>query len=290
MVGEFLELQGMMGMYYVCYDGEVDDVVFVCVEYYQLCFFGDVLLIMLVLIVVVFVDKFEMIVGIWGIGFVLIGEKDLFVLCCYVFGVLCLLFEKQLLFDFVLLLCMVYVCFNGVLGVVELIDVIFVFFMDCLCGLLCECGYLVGEIDVVLSLNLMCIDDFVVCFDVVCEFMCFVEVEVFVAVNKWILNILKKLEGGVNGVVQLMLFVEVVEKVLYEQFVVVMLYVQLQFEVCVYMGVLLVFVVLCVLVDMFFNDVMVNVEDLVLCVNCFVLLFVLYQQMNCVVDILKFVV
>lgn len=42
------------------------------------------------------------------------------------------------------------------------------------------------------------------------------------------------------------------------------------------MGVLLVFVVLCVLVDMFFNDVMVNVEDLVLCVNCFVLLFVLY--------------
>lgn len=36
MVFEFIDIQGVMGMYYVCYDGEVEDVVVVLNEQYQL--------------------------------------------------------------------------------------------------------------------------------------------------------------------------------------------------------------------------------------------------------------
>lgn len=88
MVFEFIDIQGVMGMYYVCYGGEVEDVVVVLNEQYQLCFVGDDLLFNLVVCVLVIVDKMDILVGIFGIGQYLKGDKDLFVLCCVVFGVL----------------------------------------------------------------------------------------------------------------------------------------------------------------------------------------------------------
>lgn len=88
MVFEFIDIQGVMGMYYVCYDGEVEDVVVVLNEQYQLCFVGDDLLFNLVVCVLVIVDKMDILVGIFGIGQYLKGDKDSFVLRCVVFGVL----------------------------------------------------------------------------------------------------------------------------------------------------------------------------------------------------------
>lgn len=99
MVFEFIDIQGVMGMYYVCYDGEVEDVVVVLNEQYQLCFVGDDLLFNLVVCVLVIVDKMDILVGIFGIGQYLKGDKDLFVLCCVVLGVLCIIVEKNFVFD-----------------------------------------------------------------------------------------------------------------------------------------------------------------------------------------------
>lgn len=99
MVMEFFDVQGVMGKYYVLYDGELEVVVNVLYEQYMLCFVGDVLLLLLESVVVVLVDKFDILVGIFGIGQLFKGDKDLFVLCCVVIGVFCIIIEKFLVID-----------------------------------------------------------------------------------------------------------------------------------------------------------------------------------------------
>ncbi|MEO7708984.1 MAG: glycine--tRNA ligase subunit beta, partial [Caldimonas sp.] len=78
MVGEFPELQGVMGGYYARHDGEPDDVAGAIASQYQnrrrddgatasLNLVGEALLI---------ADRVETLVGIWGIGLKPTGEKD----------------------------------------------------------------------------------------------------------------------------------------------------------------------------------------------------------------------
>lgn len=101
MVGEFFEMQGIVGYYYVIYGGEVEDVVLVFNEQYMLCGVGVELFLILIGVVVVVVDKFDILVGIFGIGMFFIGSKDFYVLCCVVLGVLCIFIEKQFDLDLV---------------------------------------------------------------------------------------------------------------------------------------------------------------------------------------------
>jgi len=96
MVGEFPELQGIMGRYYALHDGE-DKVVADAIEaHYHPRFAGDTLPQGAIACAVALADKLETVVGIYGIGQVPTGEKDPFGLRRHALGILRILVETPL--------------------------------------------------------------------------------------------------------------------------------------------------------------------------------------------------
>ena len=96
MVGEFPELQGIMGRYYALHDGE-DKVVADAVEaHYHPRFAGDSLPRGKISCAVALADKLETLVGIYGIGQIPTGDKDPFGLRRHALGILRILIETPL--------------------------------------------------------------------------------------------------------------------------------------------------------------------------------------------------
>jgi glycyl-tRNA synthetase beta chain len=96
MVGEFPELQGIMGTYYANHDQENPEVALACSEHYLPRFAGDQLPSSQVGTILAIADKLETIVGIWGIGLAPTGEKDPFALRRHALGICRILVEKNL--------------------------------------------------------------------------------------------------------------------------------------------------------------------------------------------------
>ncbi len=96
MVGEFPELQGIMGRYYAFHDQENNEVAAACAEHYLPRFAGDQLPNSRVGLTLALADKLETIVGIWGIGLAPTGEKDPYALRRHALGVCRLIVEKNL--------------------------------------------------------------------------------------------------------------------------------------------------------------------------------------------------
>ena len=95
MVGEFPELQGVMGKYYAEADGEEPSVVRAIEQHYWPRFSGDELPVGDVSIALALADKLETLVGIWGVGQQPTGDKDPFGLRRAALGVLRILSEKR---------------------------------------------------------------------------------------------------------------------------------------------------------------------------------------------------
>ncbi|HUW00123.1 MAG TPA: glycine--tRNA ligase subunit beta, partial [Gallionella sp.] len=96
MVGEFPELQGIMGSYYALHDGE-DKVVADAIEsHYHPRFAGDTLPQGAIACSVALSDKLETLVGIYGIGQVPTGDKDPFGLRRHALGILRILIETPI--------------------------------------------------------------------------------------------------------------------------------------------------------------------------------------------------
>jgi glycyl-tRNA synthetase beta subunit len=96
MVGEFPELQGIMGTYYALHDDEHADVAAAASEHYQPRFSGDTLPATATGTAVALADKLETLVGIWGIGLQPTGDRDPFALRRHALGILRMLVEKRL--------------------------------------------------------------------------------------------------------------------------------------------------------------------------------------------------
>jgi glycyl-tRNA synthetase beta chain len=96
MVGEFPELQGIMGRYYALYDHENPEVAAACAEHYLPRFAGDQLPSTRVGLILALADKLETIVGIWGIGLAPTGEKDPFAIRRHALGICRLMIENNL--------------------------------------------------------------------------------------------------------------------------------------------------------------------------------------------------
>jgi glycyl-tRNA synthetase beta chain len=96
MVGEFPELQGIMGRYYAVHDQENNEVAAACAEHYLPRFAGDQLPSSRVGLILALADKLETIVGIWGIGLAPTGEKDPYALRRHALGVCRLIVENNL--------------------------------------------------------------------------------------------------------------------------------------------------------------------------------------------------
>ena len=96
MVGEFPELQGVMGRYYALHDGEQQDVAFAIEDHYRPRFAGDELPRNDVGVVVALADKLETLVGLFGVGQVPTGDKDPYALRRHALGIVRLLIERKL--------------------------------------------------------------------------------------------------------------------------------------------------------------------------------------------------
>jgi glycyl-tRNA synthetase beta chain len=96
MVGEFPELQGIMGRYYALHDHENPEVAAACAEHYLPRFAGDQLPSSRVGLILALADKLETIVGIWGIGLAPTGEKDPFAIRRHALGICRLMIENNL--------------------------------------------------------------------------------------------------------------------------------------------------------------------------------------------------
>ncbi|MCG8416287.1 MAG: glycine--tRNA ligase subunit beta [Pseudomonadales bacterium] len=99
MVGEFADLQGLMGYYYALNDGEAKEVAQAIDEQYQPRFAGDAVPDSLTGALLAISDKLDSIVGLFGIGQPPTGSKDPFALRRAAIGVLRIMIEKQLALD-----------------------------------------------------------------------------------------------------------------------------------------------------------------------------------------------
>ncbi|HEY7240471.1 MAG TPA: glycine--tRNA ligase subunit beta [Burkholderiales bacterium] len=96
MVGEFPELQGVMGRYYALHDGEPREVADAIEAHYRPRFAGDRLPEHPVSCAVALADKLDALSGLFGIGQVPTGDKDPFGLRRAALGVIRILAERRL--------------------------------------------------------------------------------------------------------------------------------------------------------------------------------------------------
>ncbi len=96
MVGEFPELQGIMGKYYALNSGEGIEVANAIEKHYYPRFSGDELPDSNLAIVMALADKLESLVGIWGIGLIPSGDKDPYALRRAALGVIRILLNNDL--------------------------------------------------------------------------------------------------------------------------------------------------------------------------------------------------
>ncbi len=96
MVGEFADLQGVMGGYYALNDGESEEVSMAIREHYHPRFSGDKLPSTSEGLVVAVADKIDTITGIYGLGQAPTGSKDPFALRRLALGLLRILLEAKI--------------------------------------------------------------------------------------------------------------------------------------------------------------------------------------------------
>lgn len=286
MVGEFPELQGIMGTYYARHDGEPEEVALAASEHYQPRFAGDALPATNTGTVVALADKLETLVGIWSIGLAPTGDKDPFALRRHALGVVRMLLEKRLPVSIADLLHDAAAVFDGQTGFEDPSAQVAAFMFDRLRGLLREKGFSANEVEAVLALQPDRLDDIVQRLDAVKSFAAMPEAASLAAANKRITNILKKTDG-VFGTVDTGLLQEEAEKKLAASVARAQPEVAAAFAADDFTGTLKTLSQLRDDVDGFFNDVMVNAEDPALRNNRLALLAQLHGMMNRVADISK---
>ncbi|MEM4987579.1 glycine--tRNA ligase subunit beta [Collimonas sp. H4R21] len=286
MVGEFPELQGIMGNYYARHDGEADDVALAISEHYQPRFAGDTLPTTDTSIAVALADKLETLVGIWGIGLQPTGDKDPFALRRHALGILRMLLEKRLPISLTQLLGNAAQQFTGNPNFKDPGSDVLPFLYDRLRGLLRERGYAQNEIEAVVAQQPERLDNIIERLDAVQAFAALPEAEALAAANKRITNILKKTEG-VGSTVQQDLLRDSAEQSLFAAMNALKPEVDAAFAKGDFSTALKALARLRENVDGFFNDVMVMAEDAQLRNNRLALLANLHVMLNQVADISK---
>jgi glycyl-tRNA synthetase beta chain len=289
MVGEFPELQGIMGTYYARNDGEPEEVALAASEHYQPRFSGDALPSTNTGLAVALADKLETLVGIWSIGLQPTGEKDPFALRRHALGVMRMLVEKRLPLGLSELLADAAATFDGVTTFKDPSAEVKAFMLDRVRGLLRERGFSPNEVEAVLAQDPDRLDDVVQRLEAVQAFAALPESASLAAANKRISNILKKNEEALAqaGSVDAALLQDAAEKALYASVQRVQPEVDAAFARGDFAGTLKTLAQLRDDVDAFFNDVMVMAEDVALRNNRLALLSILHRMMNRVADISK---
>ncbi len=284
MVGEFPELQGIMGGYYARHDGLTEDIAFAIEDHYRPRFAGDELPRNPVGLVVALADKLETLVGMFGIGNLPTGDKDPFALRRHALGVIRMLTERDLLLDPVALVRAAVPAFGSL--ITDPTEALVEFLFDRLAGSLREQGYSAQEVDAVLALRPSRLGDVARRLQAVRAFAALPEAAALAAANKRIGNILKK-SDGVGASVNAALLAEQAEQALAAAIAATVPNADARFEQGDYTASLQALAALRAPVDAFFDGVMVNADDPALKANRLALLQQLHTAMNRVADLAR---
>ncbi|MBX3655068.1 MAG: glycine--tRNA ligase subunit beta [Ramlibacter sp.] len=308
MVGEFPELQGIMGRYYALNDGLAQDVADAIEDHYKPRFAGDDLPRNRVGVVVALADKLETLVGMFGIGNLPTGDKDPFALRRHALGVIRMLVERDLPLDLDQFLSMAF----GVMARIEVsggapswqaksgfmavgsglfsldpktMVLLSEFIYDRLAGSLREQGYSAQEVDAVLALRPQRLGDVARRLAAVRAFAALPEAPALAAANKRVGNILKKADATVQPSITESLLQEPAEKALADALKTIAPRADAAWAAGQYAENLQALAGLKTPVDAFFEQVMVNAEDPALKANRLGLLATLHAAMNRVADL-----
>jgi glycyl-tRNA synthetase beta chain len=294
MVGEFPELQGIMGRYYALHDGEDAQVADAVQSHYQPRFAGDALPAGNIACAVALADKLDALTGFFGIGQIPTGDKDPFGLRRAALGVLRILMESPLPLDLVGLIADAQAGFAAGLLTQPVAGPLLDFMHDRLRGLLRESGGKFGghaqdAVEAVLAQRPTRIDLVPARLDAVRAFQRLPEALALAAANKRIGNILKKAEGELPAP-DIALLQEPAEKALFERVLLIAPLVGSHVANEDYADALKVLASVRAEVDCFFDEVMVNTEEPLIRANRLGLLKALYAQLNAVADISRLAV
>jgi glycyl-tRNA synthetase beta chain len=285
MVGEFPELQGIMGRYYALNDGESKDVAAAIEAHYQPRFAGDALPEGPVGAAVALADKLDALAALFSIGQQPTGDKDPFGLRRAALGIIRIIVEKRLplLSD-----TLVDLAFQvrPPAGTLDARTDLSGFLDDRLRGYLREQGHSAQEVDTVLSAGTRRLAEVPAVLEAVKRFQQLPEAADLAAANKRIVNIIR--QAGVDRVnADASTLVEPAERALFDALQGLKPEVESRFKSHDYTGALQVLARLKKPVDTFFDKVMVMTDDVRVRDNRLALLGDLKALMNRVADISK---
>jgi len=283
MVGEFPELQGIMGGYYARHEGLRDGVAIAIEDHYKPRFAGDSLPRNHTGTVVALADKLETLVGLFGIGQLPTGDKDPFALRRHALGVIRILIERELPLALPELVKAAADTFGEL--ITDPSQALLGFLADRLAVSLREQGYSAQEVDAVLALQPARLSEVPRRLAAVRAFTALPEAAPLAAANKRVGNILKKADTVVAAQVDTALLREAAEGALYEALQAVAPAAQAAFDRGDYTASLQALAALKAPVDAFFDGVMVNADDAALKANRLGLLATLHEAMNRVADL-----
>ncbi len=285
MVGEFPELQGIMGAYYARHDGLGDVVAMAIEDHYKPRFAGDALARDNAGLSVALADKLETLVGLFGIGNLPTGDKDPFALRRHALGVVRMLVERALPLQPDALVRQAFGVFPAAMLQHDVEPSLSQFLVERLKGYLKDSGYSNGEVEAAIHAQGM--DTWAELpkrLSAVRAFAALPEAPALAAANKRIGNILKKVPPVDPHVSELML-AEPAEKALYAAMRRVVPEAAAQFDSGDFATSLQTLAALRAPVDAFFEGVMVNAPELDLRLNRQGLLQALHDAMNRVADL-----
>jgi glycyl-tRNA synthetase beta chain len=285
MVGEFPELQGIMGGYYARHDGEPNEVADAISAQYQPRFAGDALPEAKVEIALALADKLDTLAGLFSIGEQPTGDRDPFALRRAALGVVRIVVEKQVELSLSDAADAAFTPFkNKAQTDLEM------FFRERMRSYFQERGYTANEVEAVLSVGTLAPAYLIPRqLEAVRAFTRLPEAESLAAANKRVANLLKqaRAKGESFANADAGKLKEPAELALYTELKTTADSAMDLFKRGDYIGYLSTFAALKRPVDEFFDSVMVMVDDLELRHNRLALLADLRQQMNRIADISK---
>jgi glycyl-tRNA synthetase beta chain len=287
MVGEFPELQGVMGGYYARHDGESEAIAFAIEDHYKPRFAGDVLPRGDAGVVVALADKLEALLGMFRIGQTPTGDKDPFALRRHALGVARLLMERapSLLLSRAVDIAAEPFGWESADKKVATRVGVEDFVRERLDAAFRERNYTFQEIDSVLSTFPDKLAEVPKRIEAVRSFSALPEAGALAAANKRVGNILRKSAAGDSQQVDAGLLLEKAERELYASVQAVGRKADALFDKGDYQGSLRELAALKAPVDAFFDQVMVNADDAKLRANRLALLAALNRSMNRVADL-----
>lgn len=285
MVNEFPDLQGIMGRYYAGNDGEDEAVALALDEQYMPRFSGDQIPSSTTGQTLSIAERIDTLMGIFALGQIPSGDKDPFALRRAALGLLRTIIENKLILDIPQILQQSATLFPLKLNAEKACEPVYKFMLDRLKGYFADQDISTDVFDSVIALTPAQPYDFACRIEAVNQFKQLDAAESLSAANKRIANILKKLDSKIPTEINSNLFVEKAEKQLADQLNLVAERVEPLLAQAHYTQALTELAELKDVVDTFFDDVMVMVDDDTLKNNRIALLGQLQGQFMQVADL-----